>query len=125
LFTCIGGSVVWQLDIPIQMLLRLPQAPAANHKESADTMLETFVLSNISPQVGKGFNRCLLLAILNPDAQQRCLYIVFKITICSAVSLTCTISSGGSYQQFFKLYYFMTSHRWRWHRVMQGLLGTL
>ena len=33
------------------------QAPAANHKETADTMLETFGLSNISPQVGKGFNR--------------------------------------------------------------------
>ncbi|BDA47734.1 probable endonuclease G, mitochondrial [Coccomyxa sp. Obi] len=32
-------------------------APAANHKETADTMLETFVLSNISPQVGRGFNR--------------------------------------------------------------------
>ncbi|CAK0783055.1 hypothetical protein CVIRNUC_006250 [Coccomyxa viridis] len=32
-------------------------APAANHKESADTMLETFGLSNICPQVGRGFNR--------------------------------------------------------------------
>ncbi|EIE23808.1 DNA/RNA non-specific endonuclease, partial [Coccomyxa subellipsoidea C-169] len=32
-------------------------APAANHKETADTMLETFVLSNTSPQVGRGFNR--------------------------------------------------------------------
>ncbi|BDA51432.1 Endonuclease G, mitochondrial [Coccomyxa sp. Obi] len=32
-------------------------APAANHKETAETMWETFVLSNISPQVGKDFNR--------------------------------------------------------------------
>jgi endonuclease G len=38
------------------MLLRA-QAPAANHKASAETMLETFALSNISPQVGRGFNR--------------------------------------------------------------------
>ncbi len=40
----------------IPMLLRA-QAPAANHKASAETMLETFALSNISPQVGRGFNR--------------------------------------------------------------------
>lgn len=33
------------------------QAPAANHKETADTMQETFSLSNISPQIGRGFNR--------------------------------------------------------------------
>ena len=33
------------------------QAPAANHKDSAESMLETFALSNISPQVGRGFNR--------------------------------------------------------------------
>jgi DNA/RNA endonuclease G (NUC1) len=32
-------------------------APAANHKISQDAMRDTFVLSNISPQVGKGFNR--------------------------------------------------------------------
>eukprot|EP00803_Ostreobium_quekettii_P000884 evm.model.scf_616EXC.2 EVM.evm.TU.scf_616EXC.2 scf_616EXC:9726-15614(-) len=32
-------------------------APAANHKDSQKAMDETFVLSNISPQVGKGFNR--------------------------------------------------------------------
>ena len=37
--------------------IELLQAPAANHKETADTMLETFGLSNIAPQVGKGFNR--------------------------------------------------------------------
>ncbi len=35
-----------------------PQAPAANYKASQDAMTDTFVLSNISPQVGKGFNRC-------------------------------------------------------------------
>lgn len=33
------------------------QAPAANYKASQDAMADTFVLSNISPQVGKGFNR--------------------------------------------------------------------
>ena len=33
------------------------QAPAANYKGSQDAMADTFVLSNISPQVGKGFNR--------------------------------------------------------------------
>ncbi len=38
--------------------LHCVQAPAANHKETAETMLETFVLSNTSPQVGRGFNRC-------------------------------------------------------------------
>lgn len=32
-------------------------APAANHKGSQKAMDETFSLSNISPQVGKGFNR--------------------------------------------------------------------
>ena len=32
-------------------------APAANHKGSQDKMADTFVLTNISPQVGKGFNR--------------------------------------------------------------------
>ncbi|KAK9821107.1 hypothetical protein WJX81_006169 [Elliptochloris bilobata] len=32
-------------------------APAANYKGSQDAMTNTFVLSNISPQVGKGFNR--------------------------------------------------------------------
>ncbi|KAK9814237.1 hypothetical protein WJX72_002706 [[Myrmecia] bisecta] len=31
--------------------------PAANHKESKEALLETFTLSNVSPQVGKGFNR--------------------------------------------------------------------
>lgn len=38
-------------------LLRNVQAPAANYKGSQDAMADTFVLSNISPQVGKGFNR--------------------------------------------------------------------
>ena len=33
-------------------------APAADHKGSQKAMEETFTLSNISPQVGKGFNRC-------------------------------------------------------------------
>ena len=33
-------------------------APAANHKISQQAMEHTFTLSNISPQVGKGFNRC-------------------------------------------------------------------
>ncbi|KXZ47785.1 hypothetical protein GPECTOR_33g667 [Gonium pectorale] len=32
-------------------------APAANHKDSQKAMDETFSLVNISPQVGKGFNR--------------------------------------------------------------------
>eukprot|EP00242_Pyramimonas_sp_CCMP2087_P005292 CAMPEP_0198203348 /NCGR_PEP_ID=MMETSP1445-20131203/6615_1 /TAXON_ID=36898 /ORGANISM="Pyramimonas sp., Strain CCMP2087" /LENGTH=365 /DNA_ID=CAMNT_0043874695 /DNA_START=122 /DNA_END=1219 /DNA_ORIENTATION=+ len=32
-------------------------APAANHKCSQEALDETFSLSNISPQVGKGFNR--------------------------------------------------------------------
>jgi endonuclease G len=32
-------------------------APAGNHRLSQQTMSQTFVLSNISPQVGKGFNR--------------------------------------------------------------------
>eukprot|EP00887_Chlorella_sp_A99_P004193 scaffold23.g4193.t1 len=32
-------------------------APAANHKQSQETMDETFSLSNMSPQVGEGFNR--------------------------------------------------------------------
>ncbi|CAL8466240.1 g5776 [Coccomyxa elongata] len=32
-------------------------APAANHKETRDAMRDTFVLSNICPQVGDGFNR--------------------------------------------------------------------
>jgi DNA/RNA non-specific endonuclease len=34
------------------------QAPAANHKGSQKALEETFRLTNISPQVGKGFNRC-------------------------------------------------------------------
>jgi DNA/RNA non-specific endonuclease len=34
------------------------QAPAANHKGSQKALEETFKLTNISPQVGKGFNRC-------------------------------------------------------------------
>lgn len=33
------------------------QAPAAAHKGSQKEMDETFSLTNISPQVGKGFNR--------------------------------------------------------------------
>ena len=33
------------------------QAPAADHKGSQKALLDTFSLSNISPQVGKGFNR--------------------------------------------------------------------
>jgi endonuclease G len=32
-------------------------APASNHKQSQQTMDETFVLSNTSPQVGVGFNQ--------------------------------------------------------------------
>lgn len=32
-------------------------APAANHKVSQDTIDETFSLTNVSPQVGAGFNR--------------------------------------------------------------------
>ena len=43
---------------------RLPaglQAPAANHKGDQQGLAETFSLSNISPQVGKGFNRWGLL----------------------------------------------------------------
>jgi endonuclease G, mitochondrial len=32
-------------------------APAANHKSSQKAMDDTFVLSNIAPQVGEGFNR--------------------------------------------------------------------
>ena len=32
-------------------------APAANHRLSQDLCDETFLLSNISPQVGAGFNR--------------------------------------------------------------------
>eukprot|EP00884_Botryococcus_braunii_P007375 jgi/Botrbrau1/16639/Bobra.0068s0058.3 len=32
-------------------------APAANHKATQETMQETFSLTNISPQVGAGFNR--------------------------------------------------------------------
>ncbi len=35
------------------------QAPAANHKGSQKALQETFKLTNISPQVGKGFNRCV------------------------------------------------------------------
>ena len=31
--------------------------PAANHKGSQNNMADTFVLTNISPQVGRGFNR--------------------------------------------------------------------
>ena len=37
------------------------QAPAANHKGDQQGLAETFTLSNISPQVGKGFNRWVLL----------------------------------------------------------------
>ena len=33
------------------------QAPAANHKRSQIAMDETFLLTNVSPQVGQGFNR--------------------------------------------------------------------
>jgi len=32
-------------------------APAGNHKKSQELCDETFYLSNISPQVGAGFNR--------------------------------------------------------------------
>ena len=32
-------------------------APASNHKRSQEAMDDTFVLTNISPQVGQGFNR--------------------------------------------------------------------
>ena len=32
-------------------------APAADHKGSQRAMEDTFTLSNVSPQVGKGFNR--------------------------------------------------------------------
>lgn len=32
-------------------------APAANHRASSAAMRDTFSLSNISPQVGPGFNR--------------------------------------------------------------------
>ncbi|GMH42333.1 hypothetical protein BSKO_10252 [Bryopsis sp. KO-2023] len=32
-------------------------APAANHKSSQKAMNETFTMSNVSPQVGRGFNR--------------------------------------------------------------------
>ena len=32
-------------------------APAANHKRSQEAMDDTFVLTNVSPQVGPGFNR--------------------------------------------------------------------
>jgi hypothetical protein len=43
------------------------QAPAANHKETADTMQETFSLSNICPQIGRGFNRfCPIILLLKP-----------------------------------------------------------
>lgn len=34
------------------------QAPAANHKGTQQALEQTFTLTNISPQVGKGFNRC-------------------------------------------------------------------
>ena len=33
------------------------QAPAANHKGDQVALSETFSMSNMSPQVGKGFNR--------------------------------------------------------------------
>ena len=33
------------------------QAPAANHKGDQRALFETFSMSNMSPQVGKGFNR--------------------------------------------------------------------
>ena len=33
------------------------QAPAGDHKGSQKAMDETFSLTNISPQVGQGFNR--------------------------------------------------------------------
>ncbi len=48
------------------------QAPAANHKDSRDAMRDTFVLSNICPQVGDGFNRCtnrLTLSVLLRSSQ--------------------------------------------------------
>jgi endonuclease G, mitochondrial len=32
-------------------------ACAANHRSSAETFKDTFSLANISPQVGRGFNR--------------------------------------------------------------------
>jgi endonuclease G len=32
-------------------------APAANHKRSQEAMDDTFILTNVSPQVGQGFNR--------------------------------------------------------------------
>lgn len=37
------------------------QAPAANHKGSQRALEETFRLTNISPQVGKGFNRYVFI----------------------------------------------------------------
>eukprot|EP00124_Ichthyophonus_hoferi_P005317 Ihof_evm2s739 gene=Ihof_evmTU2s739 len=33
------------------------QAPAGDHPDNQEAMCDTFVLSNMSPQVGKGFNR--------------------------------------------------------------------
>lgn len=46
----------------------LGQAPAANHKDSVETMAETFALTNISPQVRacyhEGNSWCTPLGVL-------------------------------------------------------------
>lgn len=58
------------------------QAPAANHKGSQKALESTFLLTNISPQVGKGFNRQI------PDSKRRLSVSFIKKSSLSGGNLT-------------------------------------
>ena len=51
------NACAWSLPLRAGGLYDSMQAPAANHRGNQQSLVETFSLANISPQVGKGFNR--------------------------------------------------------------------
>ena len=72
------------------------QAPAADHKGSQQALEQTFTLTNISPQVGKGFNRRV------PDVRVVCFAVSTGFRSCAGTEKadrTVTASGGVFHPQ--------------------------